>query len=52
MKIFFTKKNDFGWQFKEDLKFYKGKILNYDLLDSKNGKILITKGTKFAVKKP
>ena len=40
------KKNDYGWQFKEDLSFYKGKILNYNILDSKNGKILITKGTK------
>ena len=40
------KKNDFGWAFKEDLSFYKGKILNYDLLDSKNGKILVSKGTK------
>jgi DNA-directed RNA polymerase subunit beta len=40
------KKNDHGWQFKEDLSFYKSKILGFDLLDSKNGKILITKGTK------
>ena len=34
------KKNDFGWQFKEDLKFFRGKILNYDLLDSKNGNVI------------
>ena len=40
------KKNNYGWQFKEDLKFYKGKILNYDFLDPKNGKVLIAKGTK------
>ncbi len=40
------KKNDFGWQFKEDLTFYKAKILNHDLLDPKNGKILVSKGTK------
>ncbi len=40
------KKNEYGWQFKEDLAFYKAKILNFDLLDSKNGKILISKGTK------
>ncbi len=40
------KKNDFGWQFKEDLSFFKAKILNYDILDSKTGKILISKGTK------
>ncbi len=40
------KKNDYGWSFKQELSFFKGKILNYDLLDSKNGKILLTKGTK------
>ena len=40
------KKNDYGWSFKEDLSFFKGKILNFDLLDSKNGKIIVTKGTK------
>ena len=40
------KRNDFGWQFKENLPFYKSKILGFDLLDIKNGKILISKGTK------
>ncbi len=40
------KKNDYGWSFKQDLSFFKAKILNYDLLDSKNGKVLISKGTK------
>ena len=40
------KKNEFGWQYKEDLSFYKAKILNYDILDTKNGKIIISKGTK------
>jgi len=40
------KKNDFGWSFKQDLSFFKGKILNFDLLDSKNGKLLLSKGTK------
>ncbi len=40
------KKNDFGWSFKQDLSFFKAKILNFDLLDSKTGKVLITKGTK------
>ena len=40
------KKNDFGWSFKEDFSFFKGKILNFDLLESKNGKILLSKGTK------
>jgi len=40
------KRNEYGWQFKENLSFYKSKILNFDLLDSNNGKILISKGTK------
>ena len=40
------KKNNHGWQFKENLIFYKSKILNFDILDSNNGKILISKGTK------
>ncbi len=40
------KKNEHGWSFKQDLAFFKAKILNYDLLDSKNGKIILTKGTK------
>ena len=40
------KKNEHGWQFKEDLSFFKAKILNYDILDPKTGKLLISKGTK------
>ena len=40
------KKNNFGWTSKQDLSFFKSKILNYDLLDTKNGKILVSKGTK------
>ncbi len=40
------KKNDYGWSFKQDISFFKSKILNFDLLDSKNGKIILTKGTK------
>jgi len=40
------KKNDYGWGFKQDLSFFKAKILNHDLLDSKNGKIILSKGTK------
>ncbi len=40
------KKTENGWQFKEDLSFFKGKILNYDLMDPKTGKILLSKGTK------
>ena len=50
LKIFYEnvsyKKNDYGWQFKQDISFFKAKILNYDLLDPKSGKILVTKGTK------
>ncbi len=40
------KKNEYGWTFKEDLLFFKAKILNFDLLDSKTGKVLVSKGTK------
>ncbi len=40
------RKNNFGWSFKQDLTFFKAKILNFDLLDSNNGKILVSKGTK------
>ncbi len=40
------KKNEFGWSSKQDFSFFKGKILNFDLLDSKSGKVLISKGTK------
>ncbi len=40
------KKNNFGWSFKQDLSFLKAKILNFDLIDSKNGKTLLAKGTK------
>ncbi len=40
------KKNNYGWSFKEDISFFKAKILNYDLIDSKNGKTIISKGTK------
>ena len=40
------KKDEHGWKFKINPSFYKAKILNYDLLDQKNGKVLISKGTK------
>ncbi len=40
------RKNNFGWYFKENLSFLKSKILNFDLLDSKTGKVLVSKGTK------
>ncbi len=40
------KKNNFGWSFKQDISFFKAKILNFDLLDSKNGKVIVSKGTK------
>ena len=46
MKILFIKKMNYGWSFKEDLSFFKAKILNFDFLDSKNGKIFVSKGTK------
>ena len=44
------KRNQFGWQFKENLLFYKSKILGSDILDPSNGKILISKGTKVNLK--
>jgi len=40
------KKNKYGWQFKENLNFFKGKILNYDFLDLNTGKKILEKGTK------
>ena len=40
------KKNKIGWQFKENISFYKAKILSYDFLDSTTGKVLFSKGTK------
>ena len=40
------KKNKFGWQFKDDIIFFKAKILSYDLLDSNSGKIIFSKGSK------
>jgi DNA-directed RNA polymerase, beta subunit/140 kD subunit len=40
------KRNENGWQTKENLSFYKAKILNFDILDPNSGKILISKGTK------
>ena len=40
------KKNKFGWQFKENLNFYKAKILNYDFLDTNTGKKILEKGVK------
>ena len=44
------KKNKYGWQFPEILSFFKGKILNYNLLDSNNGKVLFVKGSKITQK--
>ena len=40
------KKNKYGWQFKDDINFYKSKILSYDFLDSNTGKIIFAKGSK------
>ena len=40
------KKNKYGWQHKEDVNFYKGKILSYDFLDTSAGKIIFQKGSK------
>ena len=40
------KKNKHGWQFKQDISFYKAKVLSYDFLDSNTGKIIFQKGSK------
>ena len=40
------KKGKHGWNSSLDLNFYKGKVLNFDILDSSNGKILLQQGTK------
>jgi len=44
------KKNKYGWELEGDLAFFKGKILNYDLLDTNNGKVIFLKGTKITQK--
>ena len=50
MIIFNYKKDQFGWKFKINLSFYKGKILNYDLLDQKMEKYLFQKEQKLIKK--
>ena len=40
------KKGKHGWNSKLDLNFYKGKVLNYNILDSNSGKLVLEKGTK------
>ena len=40
------KKNKFGWQFKENISFYKAKILSYDFLDSNKWQNYISKRIK------
>jgi len=40
------KKGKFGWHSKLDTSFYKGKVLNYNILDSNSGKVVLEKGTK------
>ena len=39
------KKDKYGWSAKLDLNFLRSKVINYDLIDSSNGHILIKKGT-------
>ena len=46
MKIFLIKKMNMDGHLKKIYLFLKAKILNYDLLDSKNGKILFLKEQK------
>jgi len=40
------KKDKFGWSSKLDLNFYKGKVINYNILNASSGKIIIKKSTK------
>ena len=40
------KKGKHGWNSKLDMNFYKGKVLNYSILDSNTGKVVLEKGTK------
>jgi len=40
------KKNKYGWQHKEDIDFYKAKILSYNFLDTNTGKVIFQKGSK------
>ena len=40
------KRDKFGWSSKLDLNFYKGKVINYDLLEASSGKIVVNKGIK------
>ena len=40
------KKGKHGWNSKLDLNFYKGKVLNYNILDFNSGKLILEKGTK------
>jgi len=50
LKIFYRtiefKKGKYGWHSKLDIDFYKGKVLNYNILDSNSGKVVLEKGTK------
>ena len=41
-KIIF-KRDKFGWSSNLDLSFYKGKVINYDLLEASKGKIVLPK---------
>ena len=39
-------KGKYGWNFKADLNFYKGKVLNYSIFNPSTGKLVLEKGTK------
>ena len=40
------KRDKFGWSSNLDLSFYKGKVINSNILDANSGKVLIQQGTK------
>jgi len=47
-KSYKLKKNSNGWLINFNFDFYKGKTLPYDLINNKNGKIILEKGTKLS----
>ncbi len=47
-KSYKLKKNSNGWLINFNFDFYKGKTLPYDLINNKNGKIILERGTKLS----
>jgi len=47
---FKLKKDKYGWITDLNIEFFKGKNLPYDIINNKNGKIIVQKGTKLTLK--